>query len=226
MKIRRTWNRIIFATGIPQLSAQICLLIRPFVASLYLTKWYYTQTNWNIERRSNIISIKLYIQDIIECISKAYRKTSNISRTLERNKIVDNSDVVGASPVGAAPTTSSIFTLNLTPGFNGLSEDNCKGMQETFKFGDLVRLILQVLRYSSQPTCNYPEADVGDVSIITSVPLESFPNSKWSETDIYLNKRCVTPTGTQEVCVLNSNRNTMSRAILTFGLIGWELFII
>ena len=39
-----------------------------------------------------------------------YRKTSNISRTLLGNKIVDNSDVVGASPVGAAPTTSSFST--------------------------------------------------------------------------------------------------------------------
>ena len=40
----------------------------------------------------------------------SYRKTSNISRTLVGNKIVDNSDVVGASPVGAAPTTSSFST--------------------------------------------------------------------------------------------------------------------
>ena len=39
-----------------------------------------------------------------------YRKTPNISRTLVGNKIVDNSDVVGASPVGAAPTTSSFST--------------------------------------------------------------------------------------------------------------------
>ena len=39
-----------------------------------------------------------------------YRKTSNISRTLVGNKIVDNSDAVGASPVGAAPTTSSFST--------------------------------------------------------------------------------------------------------------------
>ena len=39
-----------------------------------------------------------------------YRKTSNISRTLVGDKIVDNSDVVGASPVGAAPTTSSFST--------------------------------------------------------------------------------------------------------------------
>ena len=38
-----------------------------------------------------------------------YRKTANTSRTLG-NKIVDHSDVVGASPVGAAPTTSSFST--------------------------------------------------------------------------------------------------------------------
>ena len=42
-----------------------------------------------------------------------YRKTSNISRTLVGNKIVDNSDVVGASPVGAAPATSSFSTWHL-----------------------------------------------------------------------------------------------------------------
>ena len=39
-----------------------------------------------------------------------YRKTSNISRTLAGNKIVHNSDVGGASPVGDAPTTSSFWT--------------------------------------------------------------------------------------------------------------------
>ena len=39
-----------------------------------------------------------------------YRKTSNISRTLVGNIIVDNSDAVGAAPVGAAPTTSSFST--------------------------------------------------------------------------------------------------------------------
>ena len=36
-----------------------------------------------------------------------YRQVSNIRRTLEGNAIVDHSDVAGASPVGAAPTTSS-----------------------------------------------------------------------------------------------------------------------
>ena len=41
---------------------------------------------------------------------KIYRQVSNIRRTLEGNWIVDHSDVVGASPVGAAPTTSSFLT--------------------------------------------------------------------------------------------------------------------
>ena len=43
-------------------------------------------------------------------LTMIYRKVSNIRRTLAGNYIVDNSDVVGASPVGAAPTTSSFST--------------------------------------------------------------------------------------------------------------------
>ena len=38
-----------------------------------------------------------------------YRQVSNIRRALG-NTIVDHSDVVGASPVGAAPTTSLFST--------------------------------------------------------------------------------------------------------------------
>ena len=39
-----------------------------------------------------------------------YHQTSNISHTTEGSKIVDHSDVVGASPVSAAPTISSLWT--------------------------------------------------------------------------------------------------------------------
>ena len=39
-----------------------------------------------------------------------YRQVSNISRTLAGYKTVDHSDVAGASPVSAAPTTSSFST--------------------------------------------------------------------------------------------------------------------
>ena len=39
-----------------------------------------------------------------------YPETSDIGHTLIDNKIADHSNVVGASPVGAAPTTSSNST--------------------------------------------------------------------------------------------------------------------
>ena len=61
---------------------------------------------------------ELAVQHRIQCqvsitpsmMSHYYRKTSSISRTFVGNETVDNSDVVGASPVGAAPTTSSFST--------------------------------------------------------------------------------------------------------------------
>ena len=51
------------------------------------------------------------ITEVINNVEKVqmirYYQVSNISRTLAGNQIVDRSDVVGASPVGAAPITSS-----------------------------------------------------------------------------------------------------------------------
>ena len=47
--------------------------------------------------------------NIYQCTND-YCQTSNISHTLQGNDIGDHSDVVGASPVGAAPTTSSFST--------------------------------------------------------------------------------------------------------------------
>ena len=46
----------------------------------------------------------------IQLVYHMYCKTSSIGRTLVSNIFVDHSDVVGASPVGAAPTTSSFST--------------------------------------------------------------------------------------------------------------------
>ena len=43
----------------------------------------------------------------------AYRQTSNIRRALVGNKIVDHSDVVGASPIGAAPTTPTTSSFSI-----------------------------------------------------------------------------------------------------------------
>ena len=60
-----------------------------------------------------------------------YRKTSNIRRTSVGNKIVDHSDVVWASPVGAAPTTSSFSAQYLASMERG--KDKRKTRQEIFK---------------------------------------------------------------------------------------------
>ena len=43
-------------------------------------------------------------------MANEYSLTSNISRALVGKEIVDNSDVVGPSPFGAALTTSSFST--------------------------------------------------------------------------------------------------------------------
>ena len=51
--------------------------------------------------------------------------------TLVGNEIVDHSDVVGVSPVGAAPTTALFSTQHL-PSIEG--KGNCKSRRETFKF--------------------------------------------------------------------------------------------
>ena len=64
----------------------------------------YSRSNFNRgSTKTSLTSLKLGI-------GSNYRKTFNISRTFVGSKIVDNSDVVGASPFGAAPTTSSLST--------------------------------------------------------------------------------------------------------------------
>ena len=96
----------------------------------------------------------IYVQNSVFDNNKPHRQNTGISRTLVGNVIVDylvgniivdHSGVVGASPVGAAPTTSSLST-----GFNGLGNDNCKTRRETFEFLDLVRLMLEAWWYLFQ----------------------------------------------------------------------------
>ena len=56
------------------------------------------------------VGYTLLLKSCNKYCSHNYRQVSNISHTLVGNEIVDHSDVVGASPVGAAPTTSSFST--------------------------------------------------------------------------------------------------------------------
>ena len=56
------------------------------------------------------LKTKVKIVHVMLISVPAYSQVSNIRRTLLGSKIVGHSDVVGASPVGAAPTTSSFST--------------------------------------------------------------------------------------------------------------------
>ena len=78
--------------------------INAFIVS-FSTECYKSDIWWDYE-----CGILINKNIITSWLNDEYRKTSNISRTLVGNKIVDNSDVVGASPVGDAPTTSSFST--------------------------------------------------------------------------------------------------------------------
>ena len=79
-------------------------------------------------------------------INLMYRQISNTSHTFVGNWIVDHSDVVGAAPVGAAPSTSSFSTWYMASK-DWAKTANCKTRRETFKFWDLVRLVLKSWRY-------------------------------------------------------------------------------
>ena len=79
--------------------------------------------------------------------SPYYRQVSNISCTLVGNKIVDYSDVVGASPVGAAPTTAS---SRLNTWLHWIGQRQLQNETINIYVWDLVRLILEILRYILQ----------------------------------------------------------------------------
>ena len=91
----------------------VCPLYVPFLCSepmLVLVRWQTKHHLSALQMTHNVIKhvIILWKRRVDGIIT--YRKTSNIIRTLVGNEIVDHSDVVGAPPVGAAPTTSSFST--------------------------------------------------------------------------------------------------------------------
>ena len=97
----------------------------------------------------------IYVQDSVFDNNEPHRQTTNISRTLVGNMIVDylvgnmivhHSGVVGASPVGSVPTTSSFSTEHLA----SMDWATAIARQDTFEFLDLVRLMLETWWYIFQ----------------------------------------------------------------------------
>ena len=69
--------------------------------------WIHLQTDGQMQRQTEGLD-KTNIPQL-QCAG-GIPQVSNICGTLVGNQIVDHSDVVGASPIGAAPTTSSFST--------------------------------------------------------------------------------------------------------------------
>ena len=57
--------------------------------------------------KTTLMSVEIDIEMFKIVIDCKYCQTSNVRCTIVDSKLVDHSDVVGATPVGAAPTTSS-----------------------------------------------------------------------------------------------------------------------
>ena len=71
---------------------------------LYLNTIKHNKTQQRVNRE------RIFVVNCINSLMGNNRQTCNISDTLVSSKIVDHSYVGGASPVGAAPTTSSFST--------------------------------------------------------------------------------------------------------------------
>ena len=78
-------------------------------ALLSLCEWNLPSDKWILLTNATAQRAR-YTESISMGKKLQYRQVSNIRRTLVGNKIVDHSDVIGASPVGAAPTTSPLST--------------------------------------------------------------------------------------------------------------------
>ena len=87
MALRRCWNGYVTIHN----SIAICNL----------------QNRVYADKQTHVITIKNQFGDV------KYRQISNFRRSLIGNKIVDHSDVVGASPVGAVPTTAAFSTQHM-----------------------------------------------------------------------------------------------------------------
>ena len=69
------------------------------------------------------------------------------------NQKVHSEKIMGNWSIACWCCSNYIFIVHSTPGFNILHKNNCKTRRDTFKFGDLVPLILENLLYSPRSEC-------------------------------------------------------------------------
>ena len=60
---------------------------------------------------------------------------------------ISNVILIGSCSLACRRCSKYIFIVDLTPCFYGLGKDNCKARRETFKFWDLMPLMMEIWRY-------------------------------------------------------------------------------
>ena len=94
--------------------------------------------SWTREVSIFLYKYQFFDKALIRTLRYIPSNLCNLIRTLVGNKIVDRR---------CFDYTFIVDIIDLTPGFNGLVKDNCKARRETFRFYDLVRLILELWLY-------------------------------------------------------------------------------
>ena len=95
--IIQMWWNIISCASAKQLTSLTSLLIRPTLSTAMMNIYHCRCDYWNPISIHSLHTDRHSIQP--RCI---YRQISNINRPLVGNKLVDHSDVVGASPVSVS----------------------------------------------------------------------------------------------------------------------------
>ena len=122
-----------------------------FIVWIYLL-WYSKQFSLSRDLWLRLKSVEVKFKKVLvsgEFTTNfcGYRQVSNIRRTVVGSRWKNCRSLRCSWSIACRRCSNYIFILDLTPGFMGLGKDNCKTRREAFKFVDLVRLILEILRY-------------------------------------------------------------------------------
>ena len=108
--------------------------------------------HWGWDKMAFILQILLIFQLIF--LNENFKISNDISLKYVPYGLVDNMSslvqIMAWRQAGNCQRCSSYIFILLNISFNVLGKDNCKMRRETFKFGNLVQLILEVLPYMSE----------------------------------------------------------------------------
>ena len=108
--------------------------------------YYYHHHQFALDTRRTCQSVTVFIDFNTTPICMIYHQVPIIYKTYFSRQL-NNWSLRCSWSIACRRCFNYIFIFNLTLCFNILRLDNCKPRRETFKFWNLLRLILEILRY-------------------------------------------------------------------------------